>query len=153
MSTGSVYRVIGSKEELLASIMRSFFEKSVAGWDAAFDAPASPVEKLDAVAWLHINVMDRFNEEFKIQLAWLRQSPPETIDLGWSFSALMRRLKALLREGEQSGALHFDDHSAELIARCVVELTWVPENIIHEAGMRAALTHQRDTVLRGVVRR
>jgi AcrR family transcriptional regulator len=153
MSTGSVYRVIGSKEELLASIMRSFFEKSVAGWDAAFDAPASPVEKLDAVAWLHINVMDRFNEEFKIQLAWLRQSPPETIDLGWSFAALMRRLKALLRDGERSGALHVDDPSAELVARCVVELTWVPENIIHEAGMRAALKHQRDTVLRGVTKR
>ena len=35
MSTGSVYREIGSKEELLVSIMRSFSEKVVAGWDAA----------------------------------------------------------------------------------------------------------------------
>jgi len=153
MSTGSVYRVIGSKEELLTSIMRSFFEKSVAGWDAAFASGSTTVEKLDAVAWLHINVMDRFNDEFKIQLAWLRQSPPDTIDLGWSFSALMRRLKAVLREGEQSGELRFDDDSAELVARCVVELTWVPENIIQAAGMRAALEHQRDTVLRGAARR
>jgi AcrR family transcriptional regulator len=153
MSTGSVYRVIGSKEELLTSIMRSFFEKSVAGWDAAFASDSTPVEKLDAVAWLHINVMDQFNDEFKIQLAWLRQSPPDTIDLGWSFSALMRRLKALLREGERSGDLRFDDSSAELIARCVVELTWVPETIIQGAGKRAALKHQRDTVLRGVAKR
>ena len=152
MSTGSVYRVIGSKEELLTSIMRSFFEKSVAGWDAAFDSDSTPVEKLDAVAWLHINVMDQFNEEFKIQLAWLRQSPPDTIDLGWSFAVLMRRLKALLRDGERSGDLHFGDSSAELVARCVVELTWVPESIIEHAGMRAALKHQRDTVLRGVVK-
>jgi AcrR family transcriptional regulator len=152
MSTGSVYRVIGSKEELLTSIMRSFFEKSVAGWEAAFDSSSSAVEKLDAVAWLHINVMDQFNDEFKIQLAWQRQSPPNTIDLGWSFSALLRRLKALLRDAERSGELKFEGSSAELISRCVVELTWVPENIIHRVGKRHALKHQRDTVLRGVAK-
>jgi len=33
---------------------------------------AGSVEKLDAVAWLQINVLDRFQDEFKIQLAWLR---------------------------------------------------------------------------------
>jgi AcrR family transcriptional regulator len=153
MSTGNVYRLFGSKEELLTSIMRSFFEKSVAGWDAAFASDATVVEKLDAVAWLHINVMDQFNDEFKIQLAWQRQSPPDTIDLGWSFSALLQRLKALLREGERSGELHFDDSSAELISRCAVELSWVPENIIQSVGKRAALKHQRDVVLRGLAKR
>jgi len=153
MSTGSVYRVIGSKEELLTSIMRSFFEKSVAGWDAAFASDSTPLEKLDAVAWLHINVMDRFNDEFKIQLAWQRQSPPDTIDLGWSFSALLRRLTALLREGEASGQLRLDQGPTPLMARCVVELTWVPEHIIEEAGKRGALKHQRDVVLRGVAKR
>ena len=85
MSTGSVYREIGSKEELLVAIMRSFSEKVVAGWDAALTSSATSVEKLDAVAWLQINVLDRFHDEFKIQLAWLRQSPPDTPDMAWSF--------------------------------------------------------------------
>ena len=85
MSTGSVYREIGSKEELLVSIMRSFSEKVVAGWDAALTSSATSVQKLDAVAWLQINVLERFHDEFKIQLAWLRQSPPDTPDMAWSF--------------------------------------------------------------------
>ena len=85
MSTGSVYREIGSKEELLVAIMHSFSEKVVAGWDAALTSSATSVEKLDAVAWLQINVFDRFQDEFKIQLAWLRQSPPDTPDMACRF--------------------------------------------------------------------
>jgi hypothetical protein len=48
LSTGSVYRVIGSKEELLASIMRSFSEKVMAGWNATLGSGSTAVEKLDA---------------------------------------------------------------------------------------------------------
>ena len=82
LGTGTVHRLIGSKEELLASIMRSFGTKVAAGWDAALGSDATPIEKLDALAWLDINALDRFGEEFKIQLAWLRQSPPDTSNPG-----------------------------------------------------------------------
>ena len=153
LGTGSVYRVIGSKEDLLASIMRSFAEKTVAGWDAALNSDSTIVEKLDAVAWLQINVIDKFYDEFRIQLAWLRQVPPEIPRFGWSFPTLLRRLKAELADGVRSGELLIDSPSAELTARCVVELTWIPYNIISEGGKSTALAHARDTVLRGVAER
>lgn len=152
MGTGSVYRVIGSKEQLLASIMQSFAEKVIAGWNAALGVDATAVEKLDAVAWLYINVMDQLYDEYRIQLAWLRQFPPDA-NLGWSFSIFLRQLKTILGEGVRSGELRIDSPSSELTARCVIDLLCVPENIVKSAGKRPALNHARDTVLRGVAKR
>ena len=153
MSTGSVYREIGSKEELLVSIMRSFSEKVVAGWDAALTSTSTSVEKLDAVAWLQINVLERFHDEFKIQLAWLRQSPPDTPDMAWSFPGLLQRLKVMLRDGARAGELKIEGPSTELTARSIVDLTWVPEGILRTYGRRTALVHVRDTMLRGAAKR
>ena len=153
MSTGSVYREIGSKEELLVSIMRSFSEKVVAGWDAAFNSSATSVQRLDAVAWLQINVLEQFHDEFKIQLAWLRQSPPDTPDMAWSFPSLLQRLKAMLKDGARAGELKIDGPSTELTARSIVDLTWVPEGILRSYGKRTALLHVRDTMLRGAAKR
>ncbi|BCI86242.1 hypothetical protein NIIDMKKI_14480 [Mycobacterium kansasii] len=78
MGTGTVYRVIGSKDELLASIMRSFGQKVEAGWVSVLRSDATPIEKLDALSWININALDQFSDEFRIQLAWMRQSPPNT---------------------------------------------------------------------------
>jgi len=150
LGTGSVYRVIGSKEELLTSIMREFSDKAAAGWSAALGSDATVVEKLDAVAWLQINVMERFYDEFKIQLAWLRQVPPDIPSIGWSFAAVMRRLKDELATGVRAGDVSIHGASAGLTARCVLEMTWIPETIIRGVGKRNALVHARDTLLRGV---
>ena len=153
LGTGTVHRLIGSKEELLASIMRSFGTKVAAGWDAALGSDATPIEKLDALAWLDINALDRFGEEFKIQLAWLRQSPPDTRNPGWKFATRLRQLKSLLSEGIRSGEIRIDSPSTGMLARCVLDVLWIPENILRAAGKRAALIHARDTVLRGVAAR
>jgi hypothetical protein len=40
-----------------------------------------------------------------------------------------------------------------MLARCVLDVLWIPENIVRAAGRRAALVHARDTVLRGVAAR
>ncbi|HEY8156226.1 MAG TPA: TetR/AcrR family transcriptional regulator [Myxococcota bacterium] len=153
LGTGTVHRLIGSKEELLASIMRSFGEKIAAGWISALRSDATPIEKLDALAWLDINALDRFGEEFKIQLAWLRQSPPDTRNPGWKFATRLRQLKSLLAEGIRSGEIRIDSPSTGMLARCVLDVLWIPENILRAAGKRAALIHARDTVLRGVAAR
>ena len=81
MSTGTVYRMFGSKDELLVSIMQSYSDNAAAAWDHVVRSASSPVEQLDALLWVNINVLDRFSEEFKIQLAWLRQSPPNDVGL------------------------------------------------------------------------
>ena len=124
LSTGSVYRLIGSKEELLASIMRSFTTKARAGWSSVLHANASAVEKLDALMWFNINVVERFSDEYNIQLAWLRESPPNTTNLGSSFSARMSDLKSLLAQGTRGGdqpRRTFVGHSGVVAVRAAVD--------------------------------
>jgi AcrR family transcriptional regulator len=150
LGTGTVYRVIGSKDELLMSIMLSFGKKVGAGWTAVLRSDSAPVEKLDALSWLNINALDRFPDEFRIQLAWMRHSPPDTADPGWSFSMRVRQMKTLLSEGIKSGDIRIDSPTAETLARCVIGIQWIPENILHELGTRDSLIHARDTVLRGI---
>lgn len=75
MGTGTVYRLIGSKDQLLASIMQSFGEKVAMGWSEVLRADSTIIEKLDALGWINTNALDRFADEFRIQLAWMRQSP------------------------------------------------------------------------------
>jgi hypothetical protein len=36
-----------------------------------------------------------------------------------------------------------------MLARCVLDVLWIPENILRATGRRASLIHARDTVLRG----
>jgi hypothetical protein len=145
--------LIGSKDELLASIMRSFGEKVAMGWTAVLSADASPIEKLDALSWINTNALDRFGDEFRIQLAWMRQSPPDTPNIGWLFTKRVRQMKNLLADGMRSGEISVDSPSSELLARSVIGIGWIPENILRDLGTRQALIHVRDTTLRGVVER
>ncbi|MCV7279660.1 TetR/AcrR family transcriptional regulator [Mycolicibacterium flavescens] len=154
LGTGTVYRLIGSKEELLASIMQSFSEKIAGiGWTNVLRSDSTPVEKLDALAWLHTNALDQFGDEFRIQLAWMRQSPPDTPNIAWLFTKRLRQMKSLLVEGLRSGEIAIDSPSNEVLARCVLGVSWIPENILHDIGIERSLGHVRDTMLRGVITR
>jgi AcrR family transcriptional regulator len=150
LGTGTVYRVIGSKDELLASIMESFGRKVEAGWVGVLRSDAAPIEKLDALSWVNVNALHRFSDEFRIQLAWMRQSPPNTPNPGWLYATRLRQMKSLLSEGIRSGEIRVDAPSTSMLARCVIGLQWIPENILRAIGRRAALVHARDTFLRGV---
>lgn len=149
LGTGTVYRVIGSKDELLDSIMRSFGKKVEAGWVSVLRSDATPTEKLDALSWVNVNALDQFSDEFRIQLAWMRLSPP-TANPGWSYTTRLRQMKSLLSEGLRSGEIAMEAPSTAMLARCLIGLQWIPENILGEIGKRPALLHVRDTVLRGV---
>ena len=153
LGTGTVYRLIGSKDQLLASIMLSFGTKVGGGFATVLRADATPIEKLDALSWVNINALDQFPDEWKIQLAWMRQSPPDTPNPGLLFSKRLRQLKSLLSEGIKSKEIRTDSPSTELLSRCVMDVLWMPENIVRAEGTRAALIHARDTVVRGVADR
>lgn len=153
MGTGTVYRLIGSKDELLASIMQSFGEKVALGWTNVLRSDASPIEKLDALSWINTNALDRFGDEFRIQLAWMRQSPPDTPNPGWLFTKRVRQMKSLLADGIRSGEITIDSPSNEILARSVIGIGWIPENILHDLGTRRAQLHVRDTLVRGVINR
>jgi AcrR family transcriptional regulator len=150
LGTGTVYRLIGSKDQLLASIMQSFGEKVALGWTNVLRSESSPIEKLDALSWVNTNVLHRFGDEFRIQLAWMRQSPPDTSNPGWLFAKRVRQMKTLLAEGIRTGEIKIDSPSNEMLARSVIGVGWIPENILHDLGTRQSLIHVRDTVLRGV---
>ena len=78
------------------------------------------------------------------------KSPPGGANPGWSFTTRLRQLKALLTQGIRSGGIRIDSRpSTAVLARCVLDVLWVPENILRAVGKRAALVHVRDTVLRG----
>jgi AcrR family transcriptional regulator len=153
LSTGSVYRTIGSKEELLASIMGAFPAAVRSGWRSVLGSDASSVEKLDALMWTNINVVVRFSDEYNIQLAWLRESPPSTSNLGQNFPALLRDLKGLLAHGARSGDVHIEGPTADIRAWSLFDPMWMHENIVRKVGARAALTLGRESVLRGAAHR
>jgi AcrR family transcriptional regulator len=103
LGQSTVYRLAQSKENLLISIMQSFGERVGDGWTGVLGSDSSPVEKLDALSWLNVCAVDQFPDEFRIQLAWLRQAPPDTATPGWSFGDRIRDMKALLTEGMRTG--------------------------------------------------
>lgn len=148
--TGTVYRVIGSKEELLMSIMLSFGQKVGGAWETILESDSTPTQKLDALSWLNVCALDHFPDEFRIQLAWMRQTPPDVAEPGWSFTTRLRQMKSLLSEGIKSGELRIDTPNTDILTRCVIGVQWVPENILREIGVREALVLERDTVLRGI---
>ena len=119
LSTGAVYRLIRSKDELLESIMRGYSTTVNNGWDAILKSTATTVEKLDALMWFNINVLDRFSEEYKIHAALLPQLPLTNPDLGMSFSAQLRKLRTVLAAGLRSGELEFPKAPADIArGRC-----------------------------------
>jgi AcrR family transcriptional regulator len=150
LGTGTVYRVIGSKDELLMSIMLEFGHKVGGAWSDIVRSDSTTVEKLDALSWLNINALDQFPDEFRIQLAWLRHSPPDSANPAWSFTTRIRQMKALLSEGIRAGEIHIHSAGADMLTRCIIGEQWIPENILAEIGVRNALILARDTVLRGV---
>ena len=151
MGTGTVYRLIGSKDQLLASIMQSFGEKVAMGWSEVLGADSTIIEKLDALTWINTNALDRFADEFRIQLAWMRQSPPDTPNPGWLFTKRVRQMKSLLAEGIKASEIRADFPANELLARSMIGVGWIPETILRQHGTRASQLCVRDTTLRGVV--
>jgi hypothetical protein len=69
------------------------------------------------------------------------------------FTNRLRQMKSLLFHAIQAGHVRIDNPSTKLLAQCVIDIRWIPENILRAAGTRGAVTHARDTVLRGVAER
>ncbi|CAA0124559.1 HTH-type transcriptional repressor KstR2 [Mycolicibacterium vanbaalenii] len=149
ISTSTVYKWIGSKDQLLLSVMGDFSQRIATGWDNVLESKASPLEKLDALLWLDINALERFSDEVKIMLSWLRQTPPTAQNLGHLYLDQLRRLKTLISEGEEAGEMNLVGGTSNIRARCVLDLIAMPETIVRSSGTRAAHALARDTVILG----
>jgi len=149
LSTGTVYRSFRSKDDLLLSIMRTYSGQARSAWTVALESEGSPLEKLDAIMCANIHLMDRFSDEFRIQLAWLRQSPPTTPDLGQWFTWHLRQIRTLLADGAKAGEIQLEGATVDVRARCLYEATVVSPSIVSAGGIRQAQSLGRNTVLRG----
>jgi AcrR family transcriptional regulator len=147
---GTVHRHLGSKDEMLTTIMLSITQKIGDAWADVMRTGSSPTEKLDALGWLNINAVDHFPDEFAIQLAWMRHAPPEVAEPLWDFDTRLREMSELLAVGIETGDLVVPTHHMDILTRCVIGVLWIPPNIVRELGTRASLIHSRDTVLRGL---
>jgi AcrR family transcriptional regulator len=148
----AVYRLFPSKEELFAAVMESYRQERQAGWDAVLGSPSSSVEKLDALAWLNISLMQQFRDELRIQLAWMRESTPNIRSL-LSTDAQRRDILGLVDAGTRGGELAFDAGGVERWTTFVYEALWTPETVVRAGGTAAAHTLARQTVLRGALSR
>lgn len=151
LSIGTVYRLVGSKDELLGSIMSSFVDVARSAWSTVLATDSTVIEKLDALMWVDICAVDRFRDEYNIQLAWIRESPPTSADLGTSFAARLGDVKALLSAGGRSGELEVEGRNADVRAWALFELLWMPENLVRDLGPAGSLALGRDTLLRGAL--
>jgi AcrR family transcriptional regulator len=149
LSTASIYRRFGSKDELLGSIMRSFSTKVADGWAAVLASPATTVEKLDAVMWSNINVVDQFSDEYNVLQTWLREAPPSTRGQAWTFGARLQDLMTLLDGGGARGELRLDPTPTRARAVSLFDLVWLHENLVRRHGAASAMAFCRDTILRG----
>jgi AcrR family transcriptional regulator len=149
MSTSAIYRLAGSKDNLLASIMKPFVKHVSESWDELMESSSSNVEKLDALIWVNINLLDRFSEEFRIQIAWLRNAPPQPWADFSGFAKRLCQLKSLLKAGEQEGTFRQPGSSLDIRAHCLLELSWMPRTMMLARGRPAALAQARATLIRG----
>ncbi|SHM64464.1 transcriptional regulator, TetR family [Cryptosporangium aurantiacum] len=156
MGTGTVYRLVEGKEALLASIMNAFYTRLSSGYEAVAAAPATAIEKLDALTWLNVNARERFSEEFEIQQAWFRSYPPETNTLSDSLkerTLIIRDIVAAGFDGDEIRTAHIpgQDVSLDDVTPCVRDLIWVPPSVVGRTTTRGVFTHARATVLRGAL--
>lgn len=155
VGTGSVYRIIESKEALVTSIMGTFHRAVSNGYDAVLATESTTVEKLDALTWVSINVRERFSEELAIQQAWLRITPPAVvITLGQLHDARSEQIGRLIDAGFRSGEMRAGrlgpaTPPLDVLSACVRNLIWVPRQLVDLQRTRPSLKQARATLLRG----
>ena len=149
LSEAGVLHHFTSKEDLLLAVLDAYVTSLTDGWEAVLRSDASPIEKLDALLWLDVNILERFSEEHRIQSVSLQHAPPTSPDLGLSFPSQLRRTRALLAAADDAGELRPFPASADVRSRCVFSLIWTPQRAIHRLGTHGAHRFARATLLRG----
>lgn len=148
---GSVYRLFQSKRTMLDMIMDNFTRQRREAWRGIMNSPSSPLEKLDALLWLHIMLNEKFGEEIRIRFGFVREAPLGT--RRDENAALLREIARLLEEGIACGDFRSAPVPLEMYARCVNEALWTPESLLRKIGPQQAHALARETVLSGALER
>jgi AcrR family transcriptional regulator len=151
MAIGSVYKLVESKDALVASIMNDYHDRLTRGYVEIAGTGSSSVEKLDALTWFNVRALERFAEEFQIQRSWYRSSPPRASSMSRALRARLRVIADVVGEGERLGELHFETERQSSVAQCIRDLIWLPPTARALTTPAGALAHVRSTLLRGAL--
>jgi len=149
-SNGTIYDWFESKEALLASIMDPFYAINALGYSVILVTRSTVTEKLAALAWFNMNVIARYNQDFRIQLGWLRMSPTEKRLIGAFQEQRVLQVNALLAQGVRTGEIRAPAGNPDLFAACVSDLLWVPPDIVEKNSKKAVIMHSRRILLWGI---
>ncbi|MBF6449259.1 MULTISPECIES: TetR/AcrR family transcriptional regulator [Nocardia] len=152
MGAGSVYRTVESKQALLDSIMGTFHDEISRAYAAVVGTDSSAVAKLDALTWINLNALRRFDLEFAIQRAWFRSTPPDTSDVIEVLRRRARQIAAVVDQGRADGEITIEGITKSRLSACVRDLIWMPPPVVARVGIDAAHAHSRATLLCGATR-
>jgi AcrR family transcriptional regulator len=153
VSPRSISRAVGSKEDLLVAAMRGYATHVLDGWERIRAVGASPLDTLDAMSWLYVNLLDRFSEERRIQFQSITNAPGSQVESNWAFPTQLRILRDVLGDGMRSGELTSRKAPIALLGSTVFSLLHVPSVILRDLGTEGAFALTRRAVLNGVARR
>ena len=81
-------------------------------------------------------------------------APPTTsTNFFQSYSGRLEQFTTLLSDGLSTGVMRASSAGVEIQAHGLLELAWMPEDLVRRAGSRATLALARDSLLRGAVTR
>jgi AcrR family transcriptional regulator len=150
LSIGAVYRLFPSKEKMLAAILFGYSQRRKAAWDAVLETASTALEKLDALTWLYLKLLERFRDEIRIQFGLVRGAPRGARPVGPLPN--VTDMQTLLEGGIRTGEIRLHEVSIEAYARCVSEALWTPESVLDAVGVEQAHRLARLSVLGGALK-
>ncbi|MGB3897140.1 MAG: TetR/AcrR family transcriptional regulator [Mesorhizobium sp.] len=121
VQAAALYRYFPTKEELLFTLMREHMEALAAAWEAHRPAGGDPAARLAAFVENHIAFHIARRHSTHVSNMELRSLSPERLTAILRLrTAYEKELRAILREGAESGAFAIDD--AGLTAMALIQM-------------------------------
>lgn len=148
---GTLYRRVSSKDEVLAEILGTYDAHMEAAVRSVLTAGNSPVESLDALAYVMVMAKRRFRHETEIvKLAnpWTTPTSGALKSYLESTAARLKLLEAALTRAMADGAVRTLAAPAQ-IAPQIRYITWVPFGDSAQSNPAQAHRFLRNSLLRG----
>jgi AcrR family transcriptional regulator len=121
VQAAALYRYFPTKEDLLFTLMREHMEQLVAAWEAARPAEDDPAVRLSAYVANHIRFHVERRHSTQLSNLELRSLSKERLSAILRLrTAYEKELRAILRDGAESGVFAIDDLG--LTAMAVIQM-------------------------------
>ncbi|MGP2491806.1 TetR/AcrR family transcriptional regulator [Mesorhizobium sp. PUT5] len=142
VQAAALYRYFPTKEDLLFSLMNEHMKGLLGAWQAARPASGAPVARLTAFVKNHIAFHIARRHSTHVSNMELRSLSPEKLTAILKLrGAYEKELRAILREGAESGAFVIDDiglTAMALIQMITGVIVWFrPDERLSVAGVTA----------------